>query len=201
MHIAYRPIKLRKSIPLTPIRMSNVTAIANYDVQIAFVYFKLRLLHQYWHRTGRLNINQMADGLWTRQLRTIDNNKAVPSWVRGYRLYSFIQLFWVGCGTDYTASYSCSELDVIQTIQLHTAVLSCMWYRLYSFIQLFWVGCDTDYTASYSCSELDVLRTIQLHTAVLSCMWYRLYSFIQQFWVGCGTDYTASYSCSELDVV
>jgi len=44
-------------------KMKNVSKITDYDVQIAFVYFKLRLLHQYWHRTGRLNINQMADGL------------------------------------------------------------------------------------------------------------------------------------------
>jgi hypothetical protein len=133
--------------------MNNVTAIANYEVQIAFVYFKLRLLHQYWHRTGRLNINQMADGLWTRQLGTIDNNMAVPSGVSGFGAQDIQlhMLFWAGCGTGYTASY---------------AVLSWMWYRLYSFI---------------CCSELDVVQAIQLHTAVLSCMWYRLYSFIQLF--------------------
>ena len=83
--------------------MNNIWTITDYDVQIAFVYFKLRPLHQYWHRTGRLNINQMADGLRTRQLETIDNNKAVPSWVRG-----------IG----------------VQAIRLHTALLSWVWYRL-----------------------------------------------------------------------
>jgi hypothetical protein len=85
-------------------------AIANYDVRIAFVYYKLRLLHQYWHRTGRFKINQMADGLRTRQPGTIDNNRAVPSSVRGFG---------------------------VQAIQLHTAVLIWIWYRLYSFIKLF----------------------------------------------------------------
>ena len=130
MHIAYWSTEPRKSIPLKSLRMNNDTAIANYDVRIAFVYFKLRLLHQYWHRTGRLNINQMADVLWTRQLGTIDNNKAVPSWVRGFG---------------------------VEAIQLHTALLSWMWYRLYSFVQLFWAGCGIGYTASYSCSELDVV--------------------------------------------
>jgi len=73
MHTAHWPTELRKSVPLKSIRMNNVTAIANCDVRIAFVYFKLRLLHQYWHRKGRLNINQMADGLWRRQLGTIEN--------------------------------------------------------------------------------------------------------------------------------
>jgi hypothetical protein len=63
MHTANWPTDLRRPIPLKSIKTNNVTAMANYDVQIAFVYFKLRLLHQYWRRTGRLNINQPADGL------------------------------------------------------------------------------------------------------------------------------------------
>ena len=43
--------------------MNNVKTVTNYEVQIVFVYFKLRLLLKYWHGTGRLNINQKSDGL------------------------------------------------------------------------------------------------------------------------------------------